>query len=225
MPTIAEQLTQLQQDRDDLVDNLTTKGIEDLTGEETFTELVPKVLDIPSGGGKYTPNAVTFRELTVTNLDYEIANLDTSNMTDMNYMFYSSRVQNLDVSSFNTNRVTSMALMFSGASSTTINVSGFDMRNVSNIARMFSSCYSLTSIIGLDNFNLSNLDLCQNTFAGCDNLDNNTLNSILKMLTTAVKVTINKNLRYLGLSGTQATTCTTLSNYQDFLDAGWTTGY
>lgn len=51
MPTIAEQLTQLTQDRDDLVDNLTTKGITGLTGDETFTELVPEVLNIPSGGG------------------------------------------------------------------------------------------------------------------------------------------------------------------------------
>lgn len=50
MPTISEQLTQLISDRDDLVDNLTTKGITGLTGDETFTELVPEVLNIPSGG-------------------------------------------------------------------------------------------------------------------------------------------------------------------------------
>lgn len=49
MPTISEQLTQLISDRDDLVDNLTTKGITGLTGDETFTELVPEVLNIPSG--------------------------------------------------------------------------------------------------------------------------------------------------------------------------------
>lgn len=50
MPTISEQLTQLISDRDDLVDNLTTKGITGLTGDETFTELVSEVLNIPSGG-------------------------------------------------------------------------------------------------------------------------------------------------------------------------------
>lgn len=50
MPTIAEQLTQLISDRDDLVDNLTTKGITGLTGDETFTELVPEVLNITGGG-------------------------------------------------------------------------------------------------------------------------------------------------------------------------------
>lgn len=51
MPTIAEQLTQLESDRQDLVSNLQTKGITGLTGDETFTALVPEVLNIQTGGG------------------------------------------------------------------------------------------------------------------------------------------------------------------------------
>ena len=51
MNTTADYLNQLEQDREDLVDNLETKGITGLTGDETFTELVPEVLNIPSGGG------------------------------------------------------------------------------------------------------------------------------------------------------------------------------
>lgn len=50
MPTIAEQLTQLESDRQDLVSNLQTKGITGLTGDETFTALVPEVLNIQTGG-------------------------------------------------------------------------------------------------------------------------------------------------------------------------------
>jgi hypothetical protein len=49
--TTADYLEQLQQDREDLVNNLETKGITGLTGDETFTELVPQVLNIPSGSG------------------------------------------------------------------------------------------------------------------------------------------------------------------------------
>lgn len=53
--TTANYLEQLQQDKQDLVDNLETQGITGLTGDETFTELVPKVLDIQTGGGsEYT---------------------------------------------------------------------------------------------------------------------------------------------------------------------------
>ena len=47
--TTSDYLTQLQQDKSDLVDNLTEKGITGLTGDETFTELVPEVLNISSG--------------------------------------------------------------------------------------------------------------------------------------------------------------------------------
>lgn len=51
MSTISEQLTQLESDREDFVDNLEAKGITGLSGDETFTQLVPEVLNIPSGGG------------------------------------------------------------------------------------------------------------------------------------------------------------------------------
>lgn len=50
MATIAEQLTQLQNDKQVLVDNLVAKGV-DASNDETFTTLVPKINDIPSGGG------------------------------------------------------------------------------------------------------------------------------------------------------------------------------
>ena len=53
--TTADYLNQLEQDRQDLVDNLETKGITGLSGDETFTELVPEVLNIPSGGGGVLP--------------------------------------------------------------------------------------------------------------------------------------------------------------------------
>lgn len=49
--TTAEYLQSLQADKNDLVNNLEAQGISGLTGDETFTELVPKVLDISTGGG------------------------------------------------------------------------------------------------------------------------------------------------------------------------------
>ena len=50
MATTADYLTQLQADKQALVNNLVEKGVE-ATNDETFTSLVPKVLDIQSGGG------------------------------------------------------------------------------------------------------------------------------------------------------------------------------
>lgn len=48
--SIATYLTALDRDRDALAANLTTKGVP-ASSSETFTTLVPKVLNIPSGGG------------------------------------------------------------------------------------------------------------------------------------------------------------------------------
>jgi len=42
---ISDYLTSLINDRDNLVTNLTAMGITGLTGDETFTELVPEVLN------------------------------------------------------------------------------------------------------------------------------------------------------------------------------------
>lgn len=56
--TTSDYLEQLQQDKSDLVDNLTTKGITGLTGDETFTELVPEVLNIPAGSIEITDYVV-----------------------------------------------------------------------------------------------------------------------------------------------------------------------
>lgn len=50
MATIAEQLTQLQNDKQVLVDNLVAKGVE-ASSDETFTTLAPKVADIETSGG------------------------------------------------------------------------------------------------------------------------------------------------------------------------------
>lgn len=50
MATIAEQLIQLQNDKQVLVDNLVAKGVE-ASSDETFTTLAPKVADIEAGGG------------------------------------------------------------------------------------------------------------------------------------------------------------------------------
>lgn len=50
MATTTDYINSLKQDKTNLVNNLIEKGV-DATEDETFTSLVPKVLDIKSGGG------------------------------------------------------------------------------------------------------------------------------------------------------------------------------
>ena len=49
--------------------------------------------------------------------------------------------------------------------------------------------------------------------------------SNLSMSTKSGQITSNKTLKYIGLTEEQATICQSLSNYQAFTNAGWTTGY
>jgi len=94
--------------------------------------------------------------------------------------------------------------------------------NVTNMVYMFSGCSSLTTIPLLNTSNVTNMGYM---FSSCSSLNNESLNNILAMCTNAVKITSNKTLKRIGLTEEQANICKTLSNYQDFVNAGWTTGY
>lgn len=61
-------------------------------------------------------------------------------------------------------------------------------------------------------------------FSGCDALTDESLNNLMATFIPNTSAGY-KNLRFYGISQEQAERCKTLSNYQAFLDAGWTTGY
>ena len=88
----------------------------------------------------------------------DLSNLDTSNYTDMSYMFsnYPS-ITSLDLSSFNTSKVTSMSNMFSNCTSlTSLDLSGFNTSKVTNMYSMFYGCSSIETL-DLSNFDFSNM--------------------------------------------------------------------
>lgn len=105
-------------------------------------------------------------------------------------------------------------------------IKGLNTSGVTSMYNMFASCYELTDIEVLDTSTLANTGM-RSMFNGCTKLSNESLNNILQMCINAVKVTTEtyKTLSYIGLTSAQATVCQGLSNYQAFLDAGWTTGY
>ena len=97
--------------------------------------------------------------------------LDTSNVTNMWYMFYAcSRLISLDVSKFDTSKVTDMGYMFYSCSSlTSLDVSNFDTSKVTNMGYMFYSCSSLTSL-DVSNFNTSKVTSMYDMFYSCSSL-------------------------------------------------------
>lgn len=78
-----------------------------------------------------------------------LQDFDTSNITDMSYMFnYCSGLTSLDLSNFNTSNVTNMSYMFSNCSNLTLlDVSSWDISNSSSYLSMFRNCTSLTKLL------------------------------------------------------------------------------
>ena len=118
------------------------------------------------------------------------------------------------------NTTTSMLEMFRGRKDIFI----FPMIDTSNVTNMNSTFYS-SSINIVPVLETKNVTGLYNTFGYCSQLEPNSLNNIMQMCINATSYTRTKTLKEIGLSSTQATTCQSLSNYQAFLEAGWTTGY
>ena len=98
-------------------------------------------------------------------------NLNTSEVTDMSWMFWDcDNLTSLDVSGFNTDKVTDMSWMFRGCKNlTSLDVSGFNTENVSVMDGMFSGCSNLTSL-DVSGFNTDKVTSMTWMFWGCKNL-------------------------------------------------------
>ena len=146
--------------------------------------------------------------------------LDTSSVTRMNSMFL--RCTSLTtIPLLDTSSVTDMSSMFNGCTSLTT-IPLLDTSSVTTMSSMFRYCTLLTTIPLLDTSSVTSMS---SMFLSCPSLSNDSLNNLLQMCINAVTFKSTKSLRYIGLSQEQAQKCTTLSNYQAFLEAGWTTGY
>lgn len=89
---------------------------------------------------------------------------------------------------------------------------------------LFRNCVNLVDVPVLS---LAGVDEVANMFLNCNSLSNDSLNNILKMCANDGSNigSSAKTLAYIGLSSTQAQTCQTLSNWNAFVEAGWSTGY
>ena len=98
---------------------------------------------------------------------------DTSNVTDMNDMFYScSSLTSLNLTGFDTSNVTNMAYMFSGCSSlVSLDLTSFNTSNVVTAEYMFAWCRNLTSL-DLSSFDSSSPSVVYDIFSGCGRLTN-----------------------------------------------------
>ena len=139
---------------------LPTISLNNTTNNTTLDELTNTFyLDSWSNAA---PTRISFGNKSNIKTIKKLKGLDTSNVTNMDYMFDGcSSLTSVDLSNFDTSKVTSMNRFFeSDTSLSSVNLSNFDTYNVKNMYRMFYSCSSLTSL------DLSNCDMSKVTNIG-----------------------------------------------------------
>lgn len=107
-----------------------------------------------------------------------------------------------------------------------INVQDIDFSTATRLDNAFANS-NVVTIEHIDQADFSTCTIFENMFQNTSTLDNNTVNGILKALTTASSYTGIKTLAYLGFTAADypAATIQSLSNYSDFITAGWIIGY
>jgi len=104
-------------------------------------------------------------------MSINLSNFDTHNVINMENMFNMCQsIRSIDVSRFNTSKVTDMGAMFSECYELTeINVSKFDTRSVTSMSGMFGGCRKLKTI-DLTNFNTNKVTDMSYMFDSCFSL-------------------------------------------------------
>lgn len=97
-----------------------------------------------------------------------LENLNTSDVTRMDYMFYKcEKLCALDLSGFNTEKVENMGDMFSNCKNLeTLNLSSFKTNNLTNMSEMFLECNKIAQL-DLSGFNTSGVKALDLVFKNC----------------------------------------------------------
>lgn len=123
-----------------------------------------------------------------------IPNFNTSNVTNMYGMFIDC--ENLtNIPNFDTSNATDMRWMFSGCRNLTT-ISNFNTSKVINMAHMFDGCFNLINIPVLNITNSININ---KMFSYCSNLSQASVNNIVASCANATKVT-NKSFTNMGIT-------------------------
>lgn len=131
--------------------------------------------------------------------DLELNNLDTTDTTNMSFMFNGGcNFVSIDVSTWNTSNVMNMRSMFANCNKlTSIDIGNWNTANLVNTSSMFQGCTNLTSI-NISEWNTANLCNTVSMFQGCYNLtaidisnwSTNNLTNVSRMFTQCNNLTI-----------------------------------
>ena len=120
---------------------------------------------------KITDMSDLFYSSKFENINIDVSNWDVSNVKDMSYMFNECQNFDCDLSKWDVSKVTKMEYMFANCVKFDCDLSDWDVSNVTNMNRIFVYCNKFTGK-GLENWNVSNVTNMQNAFKKCLSLKN-----------------------------------------------------
>lgn len=97
-----------------------------------------------------------------------------------------------------------------------------------NAYKMFAYCTNLKNVYLVNVLGVRAASTLENTFQGCLNLTDESLDNILQICINATSYLGTKTLAYLGITDTTiypTSRIEALPHYQNFVNAGWTIGY
>jgi len=145
---------------------------DNIANYQTITEIPQENIEYLSSGlsaGSCYSMFMYCRQL--TSIPWNEFNIDTSQVTDMSYMFYSCRdLTSLDLSNIDTSKVTNMCYMFDTCRGlTSLDLSNIDTSKVTNMDSIFAYCQFLTSL-DLSNIDTSKVTNMNSMFYYCTSL-------------------------------------------------------
>ena len=164
----ADKLNKLLETKQAIKQAIIDKGVE-VTDDTKFADYPSKISSIPmEGGDPYYEDLYNLRTNNGTNMaglfsyctasELNLSNIDTSKVTDMQYMF-SNCSSSVNIQGWDTGNVTNMSNMFNYFSGS-IDISQLDTSNVTNVGYMFNGA------------NTDNIILTELSFSKCTKLDN-----------------------------------------------------
>ena len=201
MGTTADKLNKLLETKQAIKQAIIGKGVE-VADDTVFADYPAKIASIESGSGE--GDGDPFYE--------ELFNQRTNNGTSFYYLFYNCQSSTIDISKLDTSNVTNISYMFSNCSNlTSLDVSNLNTNNITEMYYVFSICPSLTEIIGLDKWNTSNVTAMDSVFYNC-NVSSLDLSSwdVSNVQVLGSMFSECRNLSYLNLDGWDTSNATNM---------------